>query len=80
MSYVASRLSVVKPSVSMAASQAAKALCARGVDVIELSSERRSSGVNARRRLWTVTLSTATGEEMLTEAIARINAAVAHVE
>ena len=80
MSYVASRLSVVKPSVSMAASQAAKVLCAGGVDVIELSSERRSSGVSARRRLWTVTLSTATGEEMLTEAIARINAAVAHVE
>ena len=80
MSYVALRLSVMKPSASMAASQATKALRARGVDVIELSSERRSSGVSARRRLWTVTLSTATGEEMLTEAIARTNAAVAHLE
>ncbi|RWB70961.1 pyridoxal phosphate-dependent aminotransferase [Mesorhizobium sp.] len=36
MSYVASRLSVVKPSASMAASQAAKALRAKGVDVIDL--------------------------------------------
>lgn len=37
MSYVANRLSVVKPSASMAASQAAKALRATGVDVIDLS-------------------------------------------
>ncbi|MFI0849036.1 pyridoxal phosphate-dependent aminotransferase [Mesorhizobium sp. IMUNJ 23232] len=36
MSYIASRLSVVKPSASMAASMAAKALRARGVDVIDL--------------------------------------------
>lgn len=36
MSYVASRLSVVKPSASMAVSQAAKALRATGVDVIDL--------------------------------------------
>ncbi len=36
MSYVAARLSAVKPSASMAASQAAKALRARGVDVIDL--------------------------------------------
>lgn len=36
MSYVATRLSVVKPSASMAASQAAKALAATGVDVIDL--------------------------------------------
>lgn len=36
MSYIASRLSVVKPSASMAASQAAKALQANGVDVIDL--------------------------------------------
>ncbi|WP_449042893.1 pyridoxal phosphate-dependent aminotransferase [Paracoccus sp. (in: a-proteobacteria)] len=36
MSYVASRLAVVKPSASMAASQAAKALAATGVDVIDL--------------------------------------------
>ncbi|OBQ86027.1 pyridoxal phosphate-dependent aminotransferase [Mesorhizobium sp. WSM3873] len=36
MSYVASRLSAVKPSASMAASQAAKALRAKGVDVIDL--------------------------------------------
>lgn len=36
MSYVASRLSAVKPSASMAASQAAKALSASGVDVIDL--------------------------------------------
>lgn len=36
MSYIASRLSVVKPSASMAASQAAKALRAKGVDVIDL--------------------------------------------
>lgn len=36
MSYLASRLSAVKPSASMAASQAAKALSATGVDVIDL--------------------------------------------
>ena len=36
MSYVASRLSAVKPSASMAASLAAKALRAKGVDVIDL--------------------------------------------
>ncbi|MFT3688601.1 pyridoxal phosphate-dependent aminotransferase [Paenirhodobacter sp.] len=36
MSYVASRLGAVKPSASMAASQAAKALRATGVDVIDL--------------------------------------------
>ena len=36
MSYLASRLSAVKPSASMAASQAAKALRAKGVDVIDL--------------------------------------------
>lgn len=36
MSYVSSRLSAVKPSASMAASQAAKALRAKGVDVIDL--------------------------------------------
>ncbi|MGV6873943.1 pyridoxal phosphate-dependent aminotransferase [Pseudochelatococcus sp. B33] len=36
MSYIASRLSVVKPSASMAASQAAKALRAQGIDVIDL--------------------------------------------
>ncbi|SNT73931.1 pyridoxal phosphate-dependent aminotransferase [Paracoccus seriniphilus] len=36
MSYVAKRLAVVKPSASMAASQAAKALRATGVDVIDL--------------------------------------------
>lgn len=36
MSYVADRLSVVKPSASMAASMAAKALRATGVDVIDL--------------------------------------------
>ncbi|EXL02235.1 pyridoxal phosphate-dependent aminotransferase [Aquamicrobium defluvii] len=36
MSYIASRLSVVKPSASMAASQAAKALRAKGIDVIDL--------------------------------------------
>lgn len=36
MSYIASRLSAVKPSASMAASQAAKALRAKGVDVIDL--------------------------------------------
>lgn len=36
MSYISSRLAVVKPSASMAASQAAKALRARGVDVIDL--------------------------------------------
>ena len=36
MSYIASRLSVVKPSASMAASMAAKALRAKGVDVIDL--------------------------------------------
>lgn len=36
MSYVASRLSAVKPSASMAASQAAKALRATGADVIDL--------------------------------------------
>lgn len=37
MSYIASRLSVIKPSASMAASMAAKALRAKGVDVIDLS-------------------------------------------
>jgi len=37
MSYLSSRLAVVKPSASMAASQAAKALRAKGVDVIDLS-------------------------------------------
>ncbi len=36
MSYIASRLSAVKPSASMAVSQAAKALRARGADVIDL--------------------------------------------
>lgn len=36
MSYISSRLSVVKPSASMAASQAARALRAKGVDVIDL--------------------------------------------
>ena len=36
MSYVASRLSAVKPSASMAASMAAKALRATGADVIDL--------------------------------------------
>lgn len=36
MTYVASRLALVKPSASMAASQAAKALQAKGVDVIDL--------------------------------------------
>lgn len=36
MSYLASRLSVVKPSASMAVSQAAKSLRASGVDVIDL--------------------------------------------
>lgn len=36
MSYIASRLSVVKPSASMAVSLAAKALRAKGVDVIDL--------------------------------------------
>ena len=36
MTYVATRLAVVKPSASMAASQAAKALAATGVDVIDL--------------------------------------------
>lgn len=36
MSYVAKRLAAVKPSASMAASQAAKALRATGVDVIDL--------------------------------------------
>ncbi|CAM5761598.1 aminotransferase [Labrys miyagiensis] len=36
MSYISSRLAVIKPSASMAASQAAKALRAKGVDVIDL--------------------------------------------
>jgi aspartate aminotransferase len=36
MSYVAKRLAVVKPSASMAASMAAKALRAKGVDVLDL--------------------------------------------
>ena len=36
MSYISSRLSAVKPSASMAASQAARALRAKGVDVIDL--------------------------------------------
>ena len=36
MSYISSRLSFIKPSASMAVSQAAKALRARGVDVIDL--------------------------------------------
>ncbi len=36
MSYVSSRLAAVKPSASMAASQAAKALRAKGIDVIDL--------------------------------------------
>jgi len=36
VSYISSRLSVVKPSASMAASQAAKALRAKGIDVIDL--------------------------------------------
>ncbi len=36
MSYVADRLAVVKPSASMAVSMAAKALRAKGVDVIDL--------------------------------------------
>ena len=36
MSYVATRLSAVKPSASMAASMAAKALAAKGFDVIDL--------------------------------------------
>ena len=36
MNYVATRLAAVKPSASMAASMAAKALRATGVDVIDL--------------------------------------------
>jgi len=36
MTYVATRLAAVKPSASMAASMAAKALRATGVDVIDL--------------------------------------------
>jgi len=36
VSYISSRLSAVKPSASMAVSQAAKALRAKGVDVIDL--------------------------------------------
>ncbi|MFD2249143.1 aspartate aminotransferase [Pseudochelatococcus lubricantis] len=36
MSYISSRLSVVKPSASMVASQAARALRAKGIDVIDL--------------------------------------------
>ncbi len=36
MSYVASRLAAIKPSASMAASMAAKALAAKGIDVIDL--------------------------------------------
>jgi len=36
MSYLSSRLSMVKPSASMAVSQAAKALMAEGIDVIDL--------------------------------------------
>ncbi|MGV3551007.1 pyridoxal phosphate-dependent aminotransferase [Rhizobium sp.] len=36
MNYISSRLSVIKPSASMAASMAAKALRAKGVDVIDL--------------------------------------------
>ena len=36
MSYVATRLQAVKPSASMAASMAAKALRATGIDVIDL--------------------------------------------
>lgn len=36
MSYIAARVAAVKPSASMAASQAAKALKAKGVDVIDL--------------------------------------------
>jgi aspartate aminotransferase len=36
MSYIATRLSAVRPSASMAVSQAAKALAAKGVDVIDL--------------------------------------------
>ena len=36
MSYVAKRLAAVKPSASMAVSMAAKALAAKGVDVIDL--------------------------------------------
>lgn len=36
MSYIAARLSAVKPSASMAVSQAAKALKAKGIDVIDL--------------------------------------------
>lgn len=36
MTYIASRLSAVKPSASMAVSQAAKELAATGVDVIDL--------------------------------------------
>lgn len=36
MSYIASRLSAVKPSATMAASQAARALRAKGIDVIDL--------------------------------------------
>ncbi len=36
MSYISSRLSAVKPSASMAASMAAKALRAKGIDVIDL--------------------------------------------
>lgn len=36
MTYIASRLAAVKPSASMAVSQAAKALSAQGIDVIDL--------------------------------------------
>src|SRR5579884_2461317 len=37
MNHVASRLSAVRPSASMAVSQAAKALVAKGADIIDLS-------------------------------------------
>ena len=36
MTYISSRLSAIKPSASMAVSQAAKALRAKGIDVIDL--------------------------------------------
>ena len=56
MSLVAFRLDAVRPSASMAASQAARALIAKGVDVIDLGLGEpdfpTTRGGRSRRRLW----------------------------
>lgn len=85
MTHIASRLSVVKPSASMAASQAAKALAATGVDVIDLGlgepdfaapdhvTEAAFEAARANRMLYTASLGTAELRRAVSEKFRREN-------